>query len=109
MESKRKQKDLDDILDAALDELDSDDESTPSAQHSNSNNDELGDGSTNVTAVAKGISDNAVKPAIMAPMPKAPLKRCIENLLVDIIFIGLLFMINGRIIMNPKKHLKKAI
>ena len=59
MESKRKQKDLDDILDAALDELDSDDESVPSAQHSNSNN-ELGDGSTNDTAVAKGtIQDDS--------------------------------------------------
>ena len=56
MESKRKQKDLDNILDAALDELDSDDsESVASAQHSNSNNDELGDGSTNDAAVAKGI------------------------------------------------------
>ena len=62
-----------------------------------------------VTAVAKGISDNAVKPAIMAPMPKTPLKRCIENLLVDIIFIGLFFIINGTIIMNPKIHLKNAI
>ena len=60
MESKRRQKeDLDDILDAALDELDSDDESVASAQHSNSNN-ELGDGSTNDTAVAKGtIQDDS--------------------------------------------------
>jgi len=54
MESKRRQKeDLDDILDAALDELDSDDLSIHSAQQSNNN--DVGDGSTNVTAVAKGI------------------------------------------------------
>jgi len=55
MESKRRQKeDLDNILDAALNELDSDDESIgPSAQQSNNN--DVGDGSTNDTAVAKGI------------------------------------------------------
>ena len=58
MESKRKQKDIDDILDAALDELDSDDESIPSAQHSINNND-VGS-STNDTAVVKGtIQDDS--------------------------------------------------
>ena len=66
MESKRRQKeDLDDILDAALNELDSDDESVvPSAQQSiNSNHDVVGS-STNDTAVAKGImkDDSSTRP-----------------------------------------------